>query len=102
MPIVRTFAPVVAGMGRMDYRRFLFFNVFGGALWVALDDADRATYLGQIPGVREHIEIVIVVVVFLSILPGLDRAWLASGRNRRRSAPPGRPAGRETELGAAS
>ena len=70
MPIVRTFAPVVAGMGRMDYRRFLFFNVFGGALWVASMTL-IGYYLGQIPGVREHIEIVIVIVIFLSILPGL-------------------------------
>jgi membrane-associated protein len=70
MPIVRTFAPVVAGMGRMDYRRFLYFNVVGGALWVASMTL-IGYYLGQIPGVREHIEIVIVVVIFLSILPGI-------------------------------
>jgi membrane-associated protein len=70
MPIVRTFAPVVAGMGRMDYRRFLYFNVVGGALWVASMTL-IGYYLGRIPGVREHIEIVIVVVIFLSILPGI-------------------------------
>jgi membrane-associated protein len=70
MPIVRTFAPVVAGMGRMDYRRFLSFNVFGGLFWV-VSMTLIGYYLGQIPGVRKHIEIVIVIVVFLSILPGI-------------------------------
>ncbi len=70
MPIVRTFAPIVAGMGNMPYRRFVAFNVFGGALWV-LSMTLIGYFLGQIPGVREHIEIVIIAVVFLSILPGI-------------------------------
>ena len=70
MPIVRTFAPVVAGMGRMDYRRFVSFNVFGGALWV-LSMTLSGYYLGQFAWVRKNIEIVIVIVVFLSILPGI-------------------------------
>lgn len=78
MPIVRTFAPIVAGMGRMNYRRFVSFNVFGGILWV-ISMTGIGYFLGQIPGVREHIEIVIVVVVFLSILPGIiagGREWM--------------------------
>jgi membrane-associated protein len=84
MPIVRTFAPVVAGMGRMEYRRFVFFNVAGGIGWV-ISMTLIGYFLGQIPGVREHIEIVIVVVVFLSILPGIiafAREWM----KKRRSA----------------
>jgi membrane-associated protein len=84
MPIVRTFAPVVAGMARMDYRRFVSFNVFGGLLWV-VSMTLTGYFLGQIPGVRENIEIVIVVVIFLSILPGIiafAREWL----RRRRAA----------------
>jgi membrane-associated protein len=84
MPIVRTFAPVVAGMGRMEYRRFVSFNVFGGFLWV-VSMTLTGYFLGQIPGVREHIEIVIVIVIFLSILPGIiafARAWM---RRRRAS-----------------
>jgi membrane-associated protein len=70
MPIVRTFAPVVAGMGRMEYRRFIAFNVFGGALWV-LSMTFIGYYLGQFAWVRKNIEIVILIVVFLSILPGI-------------------------------
>ena len=78
MPIVRTFAPVVAGMGRMEYRRFISFNVFGGLLWV-LSMTLIGYYLGQFTWVKKNIEIVILIVVFLSILPGLiafAREWL--------------------------
>ena len=77
MPIIRTFAPIVAGMGEMEYRRFLSFNVFGGLFWV-ISMTGIGYFLGQIPGVRDHIEVVIVVVVFLSILPGIiafAREW---------------------------
>ena len=70
MPIVRTFAPVVAGMGRMNYRRFVAFNVFGGMGWV-LSMTLIGYYLGQFAWVRKNIELVIVIVVFLSILPGI-------------------------------
>ena len=83
MPIVRTFAPIVAGMGKMEYRRFLSFNVFGGTLWV-LSMTLIGYFLGQIPGVREHIEIVIITVVFLSILPGIiaaAREWMKARKS---------------------
>ncbi len=70
MPIVRTFAPVVAGMGQMNYRRFIAFNVFGGMGWV-LSMTLIGYYLGHFSWVRKNIEIVIVIVVFLSILPGI-------------------------------
>jgi membrane-associated protein len=91
MPIVRTFAPIVAGMGRMDYRRFVSFNVLGGVFWV-FSMTFVGYFLGQIPGVREHIEIVIIIVVFLSILPGIiagGREWLKKRRERVRTAPSG-------------
>ena len=84
MPIVRTFAPIVAGMGQMEYHRFLTFNVFGGALWV-LSMTLIGYFLGQIPGVKEHIELVILIVVFLSILPGIiagTKAWWKKRRER--------------------
>jgi membrane-associated protein len=81
MPIVRTFAPVVAGMGRMQYRRFLSFNVFGGLLWV-VSMTLIGYYLGKIPGVREHIELVIVIVVFLSVLPGFIAFFRERARKR--------------------
>jgi membrane-associated protein len=87
MPIVRTFAPVVAGMGRMNYRRFVSFNVFGGALWV-LSMTLIGFYLGQFAWVRKNIEIVIVIVVFLSILPGII-AFARERFRRKESLVPG-------------
>ena len=79
MPIVRTFAPVVAGMGKMEYRRFVAFNVVGGIGWV-LSMTLIGYYLGQFAWVRKNIEIVIILVVFASLLPGIiavAREWLA-------------------------
>ena len=70
MPIVRTFAPVVAGMGKMEYRRFLSFNVIGGVAWV-VSMTLIGYFLGQFAWVRKNIEIVIILVVFASILPGI-------------------------------
>jgi membrane-associated protein len=85
MPVIRTFAPIVAGMGEMNYRRFLSFNVFGGVFWVA-SMTGIGYFLGRIPGVREHIEVVILIVVFLSILPGIiafGREWMKKRRSAR-------------------
>src|SRR6202521_2090927 len=70
IPIVRTFAPVVAGMGGMDYRRFVSFNVIGGFLWV-VSMTLIGYFLGHFAWVRKNIELVILMVVFLSILPGI-------------------------------
>jgi membrane-associated protein len=76
VPIVRTFAPFMAGVGRMPYPRFLFFNIFGGFGWV-LSMTLLGYYLGAIPFVRRHFEKVVLLVIFLSILPMLIHAWQA-------------------------
>jgi membrane-associated protein len=71
MPIIRTFAPVVAGVAEMQYRRFVTYNVVGGVLWV-WSMALLGYSLGRVvPDIDRHIHLVIVVVVFLSILPGI-------------------------------
>ena len=69
VPIVRTFAPVVAGVGQMEYRRFLFYNVAGGVGWVT--SMTWAGYLlGQtVPNISDHIHIVILIVILLSLIP---------------------------------
>jgi membrane-associated protein len=85
IPIIRTFAPVVAGVGQMRYRRFLFYNVFGGIGWVV--SLTWAGYLlGQsIPNIDRHIHLVVAVVVLLSLLPlGLEW-WKARLRSRRKA-----------------
>jgi membrane-associated protein len=86
IPIVRTFAPVVAGVGQMEYRRFLFYNVFGGIGWVA--GVTWAGYLlGQlIPNIDRYIHIVVVIVVLLSVLPIGVEWWRARSRARQRAA----------------
>lgn len=71
MPIVRTFAPIVAGMGDMKYKRFLFFNVIGGFLWAVLIPF-LGFYLGNIiPGVDKYLLPILAVIIFLSILPSV-------------------------------
>lgn len=75
MPIIRTFAPLVAGVGRMDYRAFLTFSVLGGTAWI-WSMLCFGYFLGQyVPGVARHIELVVLGVIFVSILPGLIGWW---------------------------
>ncbi|WP_309670339.1 VTT domain-containing protein [Gemmatimonas sp.] len=78
MPIVRTFAPVVAGVGQMRYASFLAYNVVGGVLWIWSMLITGYVLAKTVPGVARHVEKVILVVVFLSILPGIIAWW----RNR--------------------
>jgi membrane-associated protein len=69
VPIVRTFAPTVAGVGQMEYRRFIFYNVAGGVGWVV--SMTWAGYLlGQsVPNINDHIHIVVAIVIVLSLIP---------------------------------
>jgi membrane-associated protein len=88
MPILRTFAPVVAGVGKMEYRQFLFFNIFGGVGWVCsmilcgyflptlLNPMLRPIFGDQF-AVEHHVEKVVILVVLLSIAPGIV-LWLKS------------------------
>ncbi|HZK80436.1 MAG TPA: DedA family protein [Humisphaera sp.] len=70
VPIIRTFAPFVAGIGKMNFFRFLLFSVSGGALWVVL--LTLAGYMfGQIPKVKNNFEIVIIAIVLISVMPAL-------------------------------
>jgi membrane-associated protein len=75
MPIIRTFAPLVAGVGKMNYRTFLTFSVLGGTAWI-WSMLMLGYFLGaKVPGVAKHIELVIIAVIFLSILPGIISWW---------------------------
>jgi membrane-associated protein len=70
MPIIRTFAPFVAGVGAMEYGRFLMFNVAGGILWICLF-VYAGYYFGNIPVVEENFTLVIMAIILVSILPGI-------------------------------
>ncbi len=68
VPIIRTFAPFVAGIGKMTYPIFLAYNVIGAIAWVGIC-MGAGVLFGQIPWVKENFEVVIVGVIFISILP---------------------------------
>jgi membrane-associated protein len=81
MPIIRTFAPLVAGVAGMDYRTFAIYNVVGGTAWI-WSMLFTGYFLGRyVPGIDRYIELVIIVVIFLSILPGIIGWW--KERNRK-------------------
>ena len=70
VPIIRTFAPFVAGIGRMTYWRFISYNVVGGIAWVAIF-VFGGYFFGNLPVVRRHFTIVIFAIIFISVLPGV-------------------------------
>jgi len=77
VPIVRTFAPTVAGVGRMEYKRFLIYNVAGGIGWV-LAMISAGYFLGRsVPNIEKQIHWVILIVIFLSIIPILREIWIS-------------------------
>ena len=84
VPIIRTFAPFVAGIGRMQYPRFLFFSFAGSIAWVG-SLAYAGYYFGNVPMVKQNLTLVIVVIVLLSISPGI----IEYIRHRMRSSPRG-------------
>jgi membrane-associated protein len=82
VPIVRTFAPFVAGIGRMPYGRFLFYSFAGSVFWIG-SLTFAGYYFGNIPVVRENLTLVIIGIVILSIMPGVIE-YLRS-RSRRKA-----------------
>ncbi len=80
VPIVRTFAPFVAGIGAMTYPKFITYNVVGGIVWIGLF-VFLGYFFGTIPAVEENFTLVIFGIIFLSILPPIIE-WLRSRRRR--------------------
>jgi membrane-associated protein len=76
VPIVRTFAPFVAGMGRMSYGYFFSYNVFGGIVWVLLFTL-LGYFFGTLPFVQKNFELVILAIIFISVIPAVWEAWKA-------------------------
>ena len=83
IPIVRTFAPFMAGVGKMRYFRFLSFNVFGGIGWV-LSMTLAGYYLGGVPIIRRNFEKVVLGIVLISVLPLLIH-YVQSRRNKAKT-----------------
>ena len=88
VPIVRTFAPFVAGMGHMSYRHFASYNIIGGVVWVAL--FSYAGYLfGGLEVVQRNLKLLIVLIIFISLVPMAVEIW----RNKRKAKKTGAKAG---------
>ena len=79
VPIVRTFAPFVAGMGRMSYRHFAIYNVTGGIIWIC-SFTYAGYFFGRLPFVQENLKILMLVIIIISVLPGVIEVW----RERRK------------------
>ena len=86
MPVIRTFAPVVAGVGGMKFRTFITFNIMGAVLWIWSMSAIGFFLGSYIPGIDQHIEIVVIIVVFISLLPGII-SWYRGKKARRYDTP---------------
>ncbi len=70
VPIIRTFAPFVAGIGRMTYARFLLYNVVGGIAWIA-SFVYAGYFFGNIPVVKRNFTLVVIAIIIVSVMPGL-------------------------------
>jgi len=82
VPIVRTFVTFVAGVGRMDFRRFITFTAIGGIAW-ACGVTILGFYLGRVPFVRDNLEVALILIVVVSIIPMLVEVYLARRRGNR-------------------
>jgi membrane-associated protein len=85
VPIVRTFAPFVAGIGAMSYPRFLTYNVLGGVLWVAVCLA-AGYFFGNLPFVKKNFSVVILAIIFVSVLPAIVEYLRHRAEARRATA----------------
>lgn len=109
IPIIRTFVPVVAGAAKMEYRTFLFYNVFGGIGWIVsmlsigyMLDPMLKQIFGEDFMIAKHIDKVVVVVVFLSILPLLTKGYRHWRDRRKGPAAQQEPHAAESDVGPAN
>lgn len=85
VPIVRTFAPFVAGIGRMSYGYFISYNIIGGVVWVALFTVSGYLF-GNVPFVQDNFSLVVIAIILVSVVPmGIE--WLKARREGKQPAP---------------
>ncbi len=83
IPIIRTFAPFVAGIGKMDYVKFLYYNISGGFVWI-FGFILLGYFFGNIPSVKENFSILIILIIIISVLPLLI-AFVREKLSRKKS-----------------
>jgi len=84
IPIIRTFAPFVAGIGAMSYGHFIAYNVIGGLAWVAFFTYG-GYFFGNLPAVKQNFSLVVMAIIFLSILPGVFEYFKERNRMAKQS-----------------
>jgi len=82
IPIVRTFAPFVAGIGKMDYREFISYNLIGAFLWVTIFVFGGYLF-GNIPVVKNNFELIVIAIIFLSVLPPIYEFIITKKEKRK-------------------
>ncbi|HTL52508.1 MAG TPA: DedA family protein [Planctomycetota bacterium] len=83
IPVIRTFAPFVAGIGRMDYTRFLIYNIAGGVSWAAIL-VFAGYFFGQMPWVKNNFSLIVLAIIVISVLP-LAIEWIRHRNEMRRT-----------------
>lgn len=82
IPIIRTFAPFVAGIGKMNYSKFIPYNMIGGGLWVSLF-LGGGYFFGNLPYIKNHFSYVLMVIIIISVLPGVIVFIKEKRKNRK-------------------
>jgi membrane-associated protein len=85
-PILRTFAPVVAGIAQMSYWRFVSYNVFGGIGWV-VSLTVLGYYLGTVPWIKNNLDVALLLIAFVSLLPAIITFWKSRNRPAGQQSP---------------